>query len=103
MVKQGTLQLFDRFNTTYSVGIDFIRNWIVAQVTSLILQTLEAANYSLRKQCIQSAMAAVREMVRVFPMVALYPGSSTSNPKLAVGDPVGDVRTVAIHVYDLHR
>ncbi|KAH9308951.1 hypothetical protein KI387_036862, partial [Taxus chinensis] len=67
------------------------------KVTNYILQTMDTSNSVLRKSCLQSAMVALREMVRVFPMVAL----NQSSTKLAVGDAVGDIQTLSIQVYDL--
>lgn len=64
------------------------------QVMSIILQAMNAG-----KHCHQTAMAAVREMVRVYPLVALHQSSG----KLAVGDAAGDVHSMAIHIYDLNR
>jgi hypothetical protein len=51
------------------------------------------------KHCHETAMAAVKEMVRVYPMVALHQASG----KLGVGDVAGDVHSLAIHVYDINR
>eukprot|EP00250_Pteridium_aquilinum_P014398 c21963_g1_i1 orf=61-4728(+) len=65
----------------------------LSQVMSIILQAMNTG-----KHCHQTAMAAVREMVRVYPMVALHQSSG----KLAVGDAAGDVHSLAIHVYDLN-
>ena len=51
------------------------------------------------KHCNQTAMAAVKEMVRAYPMVAFHQASG----KLAVGDAAGDVHSLAIHIYDINR
>lgn len=67
--------------------------YYLTQVTSIILKTM-----NFGKHCYQSAMAAVREMVRVYPMVAVHQASG----KLAVGDAVGDVHSLTIQVYDLN-
>ncbi|XP_057824164.2 uncharacterized protein LOC131036328 isoform X2 [Cryptomeria japonica] len=67
------------------------------KVTNYILQTMDTGNSVLRKSCLQSAMAALREMVRIFPMVAL----NQSSTRLAAGDAVGDIRTLSIQIYDL--
>lgn len=67
--------------------------YYLPQVMSIILQTMNTG-----KHCHQTAMAAVREMVRVYPMVALHQDSG----KLAVGDAAGDVHSLAIQVYDLN-
>ncbi|KAJ7567333.1 hypothetical protein O6H91_02G142800 [Diphasiastrum complanatum] len=74
----------------------------IFQVSSFILQTMDPANSLLRKHCLHTAMTAVREMVRLFPMVALHQGFVVSNAKLAVADAIGDLRSLAIHVYDLY-
>lgn len=60
---------------------------------------MDTGNSVLRKSCLQSAMAALREMVRIFPMVAL----NQSSTRLAAGDAVGDIRTLSIQIYDLQR
>lgn len=62
-----------------------------------ILQTIDTGNSVLRKFCLQSSMTLLREMVRAFPMVAL----NQNYTRLAVGDAVGDIRTLSIQVYDL--
>lgn len=67
------------------------------KVINYILQTIDTGNSVLRKFCLQSSMAVLREMVRAFPMVAL----NQSYTRLAVGDAVGDIRTLSIQVYDL--
>ncbi|CAK9231339.1 unnamed protein product [Sphagnum troendelagicum] len=72
------------------------------QLTALVMQTMDTGNLVLRKQCSQTAMGVLQEMVRMFPMVALHRGSTPSNAKLAVGDGVGDIRSLTIHVYDLN-
>lgn len=67
------------------------------KVINYILQTIDTGNSVLRKFCLQSSMALLREMVRAFPMVAL----NQNYTRLAVGDAVGDIRTLSIQVYDL--
>lgn len=67
------------------------------KVINYILQTIDAGNSVLRKFCLQSSMAVLREMARAFPMVAL----NQRYTRLAVGDAVGDIRTLSIQVYDL--
>lgn len=67
------------------------------KVINYILQTIDTGNSVLRKFCLQSSMAVLREMARAFPMVAL----NQSYTRLAVGDAVGDIRTLSIQVYDL--
>lgn len=77
--------------------------FISDQALALVMQTMDSGNSALRKMCLQTAMGVVHEMARVLPMVALHQGSSPSNSKVAVGDGVGDVRSLVITVYDLHR
>lgn len=67
------------------------------KVINYILQTIDTGNSVLRKFCLQSSMALLREMVRAFPMVAL----NQNYTRLAVGDAVGDIHTLSIQVYDL--
>lgn len=44
-------------------------------------------------------MAALKEVVHVFPMVAL----NDSWTRLAVGDVIGELNSASIRVYDLQR
>lgn len=44
-------------------------------------------------------MTALKEIVRVFPMVAL----NDTSTKLAVGDAIGEIKNVSIQVYDMQR
>ena len=44
-------------------------------------------------------MTALREITHVFPMV----GMNESSTRLAVGDAIADIRSVAIRVYDIER
>jgi hypothetical protein len=53
----------------------------------------------MRKACIISSMMALREMARVFPMVAL----NESMTRLAVGDAIGEIHNATIRVYDIER
>lgn len=69
------------------------------QVVNFILQTMDPGNSVMRKTCLQSSMAALKEIVRVFPMVAL----NDSATRLAVGDAVGEVNNATIRVYDMQR
>ncbi|KAL4204224.1 hypothetical protein AMTRI_Chr01g108690 [Amborella trichopoda] len=69
----------------------------IDKAVNFILQTMDHGNSVLRKACLQSSMAALREVVRVFPMVALNEAST----KLAVGDAIGDIHNLTIQVYDL--
>lgn len=67
------------------------------KVVNFILQTMDPGNSVMRKTCLQSSMAALKEIVRVFPMVAL----NDSATRLAVGDAVGEVNNATIRVYDM--
>ncbi|KAL6602748.1 hypothetical protein ACP70R_043109 [Stipagrostis hirtigluma subsp. patula] len=64
---------------------------------SYILHTMDPSNLIMRKACIISSMMALREMARVFPMVAL----NESMTSLAVGDAIGEIHNATIRVYDI--
>lgn len=64
---------------------------------SYILHTMDPSNLIMRKACIISSMMALREMARVFPMVAL----NESMTRLAVGDAIGEIHDATIRVYDI--
>ncbi|XP_042459353.1 uncharacterized protein LOC122042996 isoform X1 [Zingiber officinale] len=67
------------------------------KVVHHILQTMDPGNLVMRKACFSSAMIALREVSRVFPMVSL----NETSTRLAVGDAIGDISTSAIRVYDI--
>ncbi|KAI9175137.1 hypothetical protein LWI28_027904 [Acer negundo] len=67
------------------------------KVVNFILQTIDPGNSVMRKTCLQSSMAALKEVVRVFPMVAL----NDTSTKLAVGDVMGEINNPSIRVYDM--
>ncbi|KAJ8646225.1 hypothetical protein MRB53_007973 [Persea americana] len=67
------------------------------KVVNFILQTMDLGNSVMRKACLPSSMATLKEIVRVFPMIALNEAST----RLAVGDAIGDIRSATIRVYDL--
>ncbi|KAL5749967.1 hypothetical protein ACOSP7_024570 [Xanthoceras sorbifolium] len=67
------------------------------KVVNFILQTIDPGNSVMRKTCLQSSMTALKEVVRVFPMVALNEAST----KLAVGDAMGEINNASIRVYDM--
>lgn len=71
----------------------------ILQVVSYVLQTMDPSNLVMRKVCLHTSMLALREIARVFPMIALN-GRAT---RLAVGDAIGDIHSVTIHVYDVER
>lgn len=64
---------------------------------SYILHTMDPSNLIMRKACIISSMMALREIARVFPMVAL----NESMTRLAVGDAIGEIHNATIRVYDI--
>ncbi|XP_031386735.1 uncharacterized protein LOC116200150 [Punica granatum] len=67
------------------------------KVINFILQTMDPSNLVMRKTCLQSSMTTLKEVVRVFPMVAL----NDTSTRLAVGDAIGDVKNASIRVYDM--
>ncbi|KAG1335112.1 WD repeat-containing protein 7 [Cocos nucifera] len=69
----------------------------ILQVVSYVLQTMDPSNLVMRKVCLHTSMLALREIARVFPMIALN-GRAT---RLAVGDAIGDIHSVTIRVYDV--
>lgn len=69
------------------------------QVVNFILHTMDPGNLVMRKTCLQSSMTALKEVVRVFPMVAL----NDTSTRLAVGDAIGEVNNSSISVYDMLR
>lgn len=67
------------------------------KVMDFILLTIDHANSVLRKACLPSAMAVLKEVVRAFPMVSV----NDSSTRLAVGDAMGDIHSITIRVYDM--
>ncbi|XAR55096.1 hypothetical protein NMG60_11030485 [Bertholletia excelsa] len=67
------------------------------KVVNFILLTMDPGNSVMRKSCLQSSMAALKEVVRTFPMVAL----NESSTRLAVGDAIGEINNAIIRVYDM--
>ncbi|XP_021757562.1 uncharacterized protein LOC110722604 isoform X2 [Chenopodium quinoa] len=67
------------------------------KVVNFILQTMDPANTVMRKTCLQSSMATLKEVVRVYPMVAL----NDTSTRLAVGDAIAEVNHASIHIYDM--
>lgn len=68
-------------------------------MVNFILQTMDPGNMAMRRSCLQNSMATLKEVVRVFPMVAL----NDSSTRLAVGDAIGDINKVIIRVYEMQR
>lgn len=68
-------------------------------MVTFILQTMDPGNLVMRKTCILTSMAALKEVVRMFPMVALNDNST----RLAVGDAIGDINNSSIRVYEMQR
>ena len=81
----------------FAVKISYI--WSVLQVVNFILQTMDPSNSVMRKTCLQSSITALKEVVRVFPMVAL----NDTSTRLAVGDAIGEINNASIRVYDMQR
>ncbi|XP_010247289.1 PREDICTED: uncharacterized protein LOC104590355 isoform X2 [Nelumbo nucifera] len=67
------------------------------KVVSFILRTMDPGNSIMCKACLKSSMAALKEVVRMFPMVAL----NETLTRLAVGDAIGHINNVTIRVYDM--
>nr|GMC98162.1 WD repeat-containing protein 7 [Ipomoea batatas] len=67
------------------------------KVVTFILQTMDPGNSVMRRSCMKSSMAALKEIVRIFPMVAL----NESLTRLAIGDAIGEINNTSIHVYDM--
>ncbi|KAK9277497.1 hypothetical protein L1049_007041 [Liquidambar formosana] len=67
------------------------------KAVNFILQTMDHGNSIMRRTCLQSSMTALKEVVRVFPMVAL----NDSLTRLAIGDAIGDINNASIRVYDM--
>ncbi|XP_055821617.1 uncharacterized protein LOC129890105 isoform X2 [Solanum dulcamara] len=67
------------------------------KVVTFILQTIDPGNLAMRKTCLQSSMAALKEIARIFPMVAL----SDPVTRLAIGDAIGEINSASIRVYDM--
>ncbi|KAM0933193.1 putative transcription factor WD40-like family [Dioscorea sansibarensis] len=62
-----------------------------------VLQTMDPGNSVMRKTCLNSCMITLREVARVFPMVAL----NETSTRLAVGDAIADIHHACIKVYDV--
>ncbi|GAB2273839.1 hypothetical protein Dimus_008611 [Dionaea muscipula] len=67
------------------------------KAVNFILQTVDPSNLVMRRTCLQSSMRALKEVVRVYPMVALNEMST----RLAVGDAISEINCASIHVYDM--
>lgn len=67
------------------------------KVVNYILQTIDPGNLVMRKLCLKSSMTTLKEITRSFPMV----GMDESSTRLAVGDPIGDIRSISIRIYDI--
>lgn len=68
-------------------------------MVTFILQTIDPGNLAMRKTCLQSSMAALKEIARIFPMVAL----NDPVTRLAIGDAIGEINSASIRVYDMQR
>jgi hypothetical protein len=58
---------------------------------------MDPSNTVMRKTCLQTSMATLREVVRVFPMVIL----NDSSTRLAIGDVITEINNACIHIYDM--
>ncbi|KAL1364345.1 hypothetical protein HN51_012545 [Arachis hypogaea] len=67
------------------------------KVVNFILHTVDPSNSVMRKACYQTSMTTLKEVVRVYPMVAV----NDSWTKLAVGDVIGEISSSSIRVYDM--
>ncbi|KAF5816028.1 putative transcription factor WD40-like family [Helianthus annuus] len=67
------------------------------KVVNFVLQTMDPGNLAMRRICLQNSMATLKELVRVFPMVAL----NDSSTRLAVGDAIGHINKSIIRVYEM--
>ncbi|XP_024521936.1 uncharacterized protein LOC9643384 isoform X1 [Selaginella moellendorffii] len=75
----------------------------LGRIVSLAVRLLDPADSLQRRHNFPIIMEVIKEMSQAFPMVALYhPVAQSAAGKLAVGDPVGDIRSLRIHVYDLY-
>ncbi|CAI0414701.1 unnamed protein product [Linum tenue] len=67
------------------------------QVVTFILHTIDPSNSVMRKLCLQTSMTTIKEVARVFPMVAL----NETSRHLAVGDAIGEINNAKISLYDM--
>lgn len=69
------------------------------QVINFVLQTMDPGNTVMRKTCLQTSMATLKEVVRVFPMVIM----NDSSTRLAIGDAITEINGASIRIYDMQR
>ncbi|KAG7615578.1 putative transcription factor WD40-like family [Arabidopsis thaliana] len=67
------------------------------KAVNFVLQTMDPSNTVMRKTCLQTSMATLREVVRVFPMVIL----NDSSTRLAIGDVITEIDNACIRIYDM--
>ncbi|CAH8305853.1 unnamed protein product [Eruca vesicaria subsp. sativa] len=67
------------------------------KVVNFVLQTMDPGNTVMRKTCLQTSMATLKEVVRVFPMVIL----NDSSTRLAIGDAITEISGASIRIYDM--
>lgn len=60
---------------------------------------MDPGNLVMRRTCLQNSMVALKEIARIFPMVAL----NDPLTRLAVGDAIGEINNASIRVYDMQR
>ncbi|KAL3635619.1 hypothetical protein CASFOL_020166 [Castilleja foliolosa] len=61
-------------------------------------KTMDPGNSTMRRSCLQSSTTALKEVVRVFPMIA----QNDTSTRLAVGDAIGEINSAIVRVYDMH-
>lgn len=69
------------------------------QVVNFILHTIDPSNSVMRKTCFQSSMTTLKEVIRIYPMVAV----NDTWTRLAVGDVIREVNNPSIKVFDVQR
>ncbi|XP_073051979.1 uncharacterized protein [Primulina eburnea] len=67
------------------------------KVVSFILQTMDPGNSTMRKNCLKNSITALKDVLRVFPMISLNDAST----RLAVGDAIGEISSSSIRIYDM--
>ncbi|KZV15370.1 hypothetical protein F511_20355 [Dorcoceras hygrometricum] len=60
-------------------------------------KTMDPGNSTMRKNCLKNSMSALKDVLRVFPMISLNDAST----RLAVGDAIGEINNASIRVYDM--
>lgn len=68
-------------------------------MVTFVLQTMDPSNAVMRRTCVQSSMLVLKELIRVFPMLAV----NDTSTRLAVGDAISDINSAIIRIYDMQR